>query len=169
MIYSDLREIAKTGDIILLEGTGIVSRIIRVLTGQSISHVAALFWLDGGLFIAEMVEGVGYQIVPASQRLSAMKGIVYFGSAPKVVQDATDSIMGVICSYRTDKTKQGYGYLSLIKVWWAQIRRKPYRTRGKVCSTFVQELWESAGYHFDQLADPGDYVRRCRYVARLEL
>ncbi|HMM59450.1 MAG TPA: hypothetical protein PKC25_04875, partial [Candidatus Rifleibacterium sp.] len=105
MIYSDLREIAKTGDIILLGGTGVVSRIIRVLTGQSISHVAALFWLDGGLFIAEMVEGVGYQIVPASQRLSAMKGIVYFGQAPKVVQDDPDSIMRVISLYRADIAK----------------------------------------------------------------
>lgn len=168
MTYPELRAKAKSGDVILLEGNGFVSKIIRAATGQSISHIAVLVWLADGLFIAEMVEGVGFQLSPASQRIPALKGIVYFGAAPKVVQDQHGKVVQCVIGYRADKKKQKYGYASLLKVWWAQLWHKEYKTRQKVCSTFVQEIWECCGFNFAQTADPGDYVGLCQYISKVE-
>ena len=168
MTYEDVRKRAQSGDLVLLEGNGFVSKAIRVLTGQSISHVAMLVWLHDGLFIAEMTEGNGYQLTPASQRVGSMAGIIYYGEAPKVVQAKPGCIVEQVSLYRADKKRQRYGYLSLVKIWWAQLWHKSYTPARKVCSTFVQETWEKCGYHFAQTADPGDFVGICQYVARIE-
>jgi len=169
MNYDEMRTRALSGDVILLEGTGFVSKAIRVLTGQSISHIALLVWMEGGLFIAEMVEGNGYVITPASQRLKTLKGIVYFGAAPKVVTVEPEKVLAQVLEYRADKKKQQYGYLSLLKVWWAQLVHKSYTPTRKVCSTFVQETWQECGFTFAQTADPGDFMGHCRYVVKMEV
>jgi len=169
MTYAEVRERAKNGDVLLLEGSGFVSKFIRVFTGQSISHVAALVWLEDGLFIAEMIEGTGYQLKPASERIKGYKGIVYFGEAPKVIHDNPDCVKSKILAYRADKSKQEYGYFSLLSVWWAQIRHEQMKVKKKVCSTFIQEIWEGCGYKFKQLADPGDYVNLCQSIAKIDL
>jgi hypothetical protein len=168
MTYSEMRQLAQTGDVLLVEGKGFFSKMVRVVTGESISHVALLFWLDGGLFVAEMIEGKGYQIMPASQWFPRAAGPVLFGAAPVSVQSRGDTILAIIASYRDTKKKQRYGYLSLLKVWWAQITGQQIKVHQRVCSTFVQDVWEQCGFHFAQLADPGDYLALCRYVCAVE-
>lgn len=168
MIYSEMRLSAKTGDLLLVKGKGFFSQMVRVVTGESISHVALLFWLDGGLFVAEMIEDNGYQILPASQWFPGAAGPVLFGCAPKVVQDCPKTILGTIARYRDDKKRQRYGYLSLLKVWWAQITGKQIKVHQRVCSTFVQDVWEQCGFHFQQTADPGDYLGLCRFISAME-
>ena len=167
MNYSEMRLAAKTGDILLVEGKGFFSRLVRVVTGESISHVALLFWLDGGLFVAEMIEGKGYQILPASQWFPAA-GPVLFGCAPQVVQDLPKTILRTIAKYRDNKKQQRYGYCSLLKVWWAQVTGKQIKVHQRVCSTFVQDVWEQCGFHFKQTADPGDYLGLCRFISAME-
>ena len=70
MNYQQLRQKAKTGDVILHEGDSIGSRILRIGTASNYSHVALLYWkgnslwlVDGkqnSLWIAEMKPGSGY-------------------------------------------------------------------------------------------------------------
>lgn len=165
MTYQDARPNIKTGDILLVQGSAFFSKIIRTLTGESFSHVALLHWRDDGLWVAEFVEGTGYQLMPASQWMAGrVKDTVFWGVAPKVVQADPADILKLIDSYRADKSKQGYGYLSLFTVLWAQITGKDYKPAQKVCSTFVQAAWESTGYHFNQTADPGDYLDLCQAI-----
>lgn len=161
LAYQELRAIAGDGDVLLVEGRGWVSAFIRALTGQSISHVAILLWFGQHLFVAEMKEFHGYRLRPASlwiaDALSA--GTVYYGAAPRPVSVAVGAVPRVALSYRNNR----YSYASLFSVWLAQILRRKV-PGGLVCSTFVQRVWETCGYHFDQTADPGDYLRMCEFV-----
>lgn len=166
MRYSDIRGIAKTGDVLLVEGRGFVSQLIRAVTGQSMSHVAVLVWFGETLWVAEMKEFFGYRLRPASLWIedALVGGNVYFGEAPQAVRLATDHqnkiVLDALFSYRNTR----YSYAALVTVWWAQIRRKKLAA-GLVCSTFVQRVWEATGYEFRQTADPGDYVRLCESVS----
>jgi len=63
---------------------------------------------------------------------------------------------------------RGYGYLSLLKVWLAQVTRLNAPVRTLVCSTFVQRCWQAAGYRFRRTADPGDYLELCAAVIPIE-
>lgn len=158
MTYEEIRKIAKTGDVLLLQGTSFISKIIRVFTAQQFSHAALLWWWNDGLYIAEMYEGIGFQIMPASQKIAEMQGQVYFGRAPKQVEDKADTVEAFINAYRDDKSRQGYGYFSLLKVWWSQVTGKDLQSREKVCSTFVEAAWASAGFRCDDLESPGGLV-----------
>ncbi len=159
--YQELRATACDGDVLLVEGRGWVSALIRALTGQSISHVAVLLWFDEHLFVAEMKEFHGYRLRPASLWVddSLASGSVYYGAAPRAVVEDGDGIIAAALSYRNHR----YSYVSLLSVWLAQIFRRRL-SGGLVCSTFVQRIWETCGYHFDQTADPGDYLRMCEFV-----
>lgn len=154
MDYTMLRKLAKDGDVLMLEGKGLVSLLIRMATGQQVSHVAMLAWIDGGLWVAEMQEFRGYRLTPASTRVPELckAGHVYFGQAginsPAILQAAKQ--------YRGAR----YSYWTLATVWLAQVFR--FRAPAKlICSTFVQRCWEAAGKRFTQTADPGDFMRLC--------
>jgi len=166
MQYAEMRQVAHTGDVLLVEGQGWVSRLIRMLTGQNISHVAVLVWFGNTLWVAEMKEFFGYRLRPASLWVEdTLPGaVVYYGEAPVIVQTAGDDMdsFSVITSYRNRR----YSYRSLFLVWWAQVRRKKIES-GLVCSTFVQKVWESCGKKFNQTADPGDYMRLCQTTTPL--
>jgi len=166
MRYSQMRQVAHTGDVLLVEGQGWVSRLIRMLTGQNISHVAVLVWIGNALWVAEMKEFFGYRLRPASLWVEdTLPGaVVYYGEAPVVVQMAGGDMDAhdVIFFYRNRR----YSYRSLVRVWWAQVRRKKIES-GLVCSTFVQKVWEASGMTFKQTADPGDYMRLCQMTMPL--
>lgn len=155
MDYPTLRKLAKDGDVLMLEGQGLVSLLVRMATGQQISHVAMLVWIDGGLWVAEMQELRGYRLTPASARVPELcqAGFVYFGQAGIV---STSAILDTVKHFRGAR----YSYWTLFTVWLAQLFR--FRAPAKlVCSTFVQRCWEAAGKTFTQTADPGDFMRLC--------
>jgi hypothetical protein len=172
MQYSAIRSKIRTGDIFAVEGRGLIGAAIRVLTGQQFSHVAML--LDkgpGGVWVAEFVEGVGYQQMPASEWLKPRVGkrqYVYWGCAPHSVRTGSADLFVFVNRFRPENGNTRYSYWTLLTVWWSQITRR--QQRGKyVCSTFVQRAWESVGYRrFTQLADPGDFLHHCLSVTHLE-
>jgi hypothetical protein len=157
-----MRDKALSGDVLLVEGRGLVSRLIRALTGQNISHVAMLLWIGETLWVAEMKEFTGYRLRPASLWVAdAMQSsVIYYGFAPAEVK--AEQVKDSAFKFRNEK----YSYLSLLKVWLAQLLRKKTNA-GLVCSTFVQRCWEACGVEFKQTADPGDYMRLCTYTTAL--
>lgn len=168
MLYSGIREIAKTGDLLLVNGDTFVSKLIRYFTEESFSHVAMLFWLDKNLFVAEMIEGVGFRISPASQWVNLVGGEIYYGESPSEVNCDELIIDKKILSYRADLKKQEYGYLSLILIYISQYTGLKVNSAKKVCSTFVQDIWESCGVKFDRMSDPGDFEDFCTKIIKLE-
>ena len=166
MKYLAMRQVALNGDVLMVEGRGLFSTLIRVLTGQQISHVALLVWIDTTLWVAEMKEGIGYRLQPASlwvEDVLASGATLYYGTAPEQVLKRPADVRVEVLKHR----QESYSYWSLLPVWWAQITRRQI-TAGLVCSTFVQRIWEKTEYRFSQTADPGDFLRLCGPVMALE-
>lgn len=163
MKYSLVRDSAATGDLLLLEGSGPVGVFIRVATGQQISHVAMLVWINEGLWVAEM-RNSGYSLTPASQRVPEMleQGIVYWGKAPNRVRIRPILIQKRALSFRGER----YSWWSLAAVWCAQVFKRTL-PRSLVCSTFIEEVWQAAGWDFSQTPDPGDFMSMCQSVTAI--
>lgn len=165
--YEAMRGIAKDGDKLFVRGMA----FIRVMTGEAQAHVAVLFWMDGGLFVAEFTAKTGYIIMPASQWFDQRKGQeITYGQAPDIVRNNPISVRETIYRYRAMDTQtgarrwfgpNGYGFASLLKVWWSQVTGWAVSVRQKVCSTFAQEVDEACGLLYSQTADPGDVARTC--------
>lgn len=164
--YKDVRAKAKTGDVVMVEGSGLISILIRMFTGEKISHIGMLVWIGEALFVAEFKEFKGFRLLPASLWIDDCfeeGSNVYYGRAPAMVRDNHETISASIFNYRA----QSYGYLSLLKIFFAQLFRVNIKIRRLVCSTFVQKMWSHEGYRFDRNADPGDYIELCDYVSRV--
>ena len=162
MNYADIRHLVRDGDVLLVKRRGFVSGAIRALTGESYNHVAMLVWLDG-LWVAEYREFVGFQLLPASQWLEQADGTVWWGTAPV---RGHKRLKGTVLAYRDDSPP--YGYWTLAKVWWSQIRNKPGEG-GDVCSTWIQRMWEAVGFEgFRRLADPGDVAEVCHSLTPVQ-
>lgn len=159
-----MREQTMTGDLLLLEGRGLFSVLIRVLTGQQISHVAMLVWIEHGLWVAEM-RNAGYTLTPASQRIPEMhdSGQVYWGPAPRKVRLQYENVTTKVLSFRGSR----YSWWSLLTVWASQVtkRRLPGRL---VCSTLVERAWRAGGFEFTRTPDPGDFMHLCQRVHPIE-
>lgn len=164
MNYAEIREQAIDGDVMLVEGRGFVSRFIRAFTGQNISHVAILIWINNGLYVVEMKERIGFRMMPASQWVKQAGHILYYGKAPDGVRTYPQIARQAALKLRGEK----YGYLSLFGVWLSQFSGKNRKGRQLVCSTAIQRVWNACGYRFDQTPDPGDFVRLCQFVSKLE-
>ena len=167
MTYQELRQVAMTGDVLLVRG----NLLVRMLTAESYSHVALLLWEEqGGLWVYEFVEGKGYQSMPASQWFAARRGQeIYHGEAPETVHAMPWQVVTAARAYRDRRFAKRYGWLSLAKVWISQLIGCRVPVRMRVCSTFVQECWEAAGYDgLKRTADPGDIAMECDTLHRID-
>lgn len=169
MKLSELKKRAKSGDVLLVKSDTAIGKLIRVLTGESYSHVAVLIWVPGAsgneLRVYEFVEGVGHQTMSLNDWMHTRAGqILSYGMAPDPVHAAPVKVRTAAEYYKDASLLQrSYGYLSLVKVWLSQVIRRHIRVRQKVCSTFVQEVWRCAGFDgITRTADPGDIAENCQ-------
>jgi len=156
--YEEIRGQIKTGDIVLVKGDGVIGKIIRALTAESYSHVALFLWLDGGLWIAEMREGVGFNMQPASQWFDNSKDSCMVGFAPEPVRVVPDLIIDFVMKSRADKLR--YSYFTLFTVWLSQLIGRVLPA-GNVCSTWVEKAWRLGGLSIIGTPDPGDFAQHC--------
>tara|TARA_R110000787_G_scaffold257683_1_gene362864 strand:+ start:585 stop:1085 length:501 start_codon:yes stop_codon:yes gene_type:complete len=164
MKYASIRTSIVTGDVAMVEGFGIVSKAIRVLTGEKISHIAMFIWLGDGLFIAEFKEFHGFRLMPASIWLKdtiSSGNNVFYGQAPHVVRSKASDIARLAFKWRN----KPYGYFSLLKIWWSKITKRPISVRKVACSTYVKDMWFS--YSFPVTPAPGNFMEYVNYSSLL--
>jgi len=93
--YERLRPFINTGDIFGTAEDAFFSKAIRFFTRSEISHVGIFYWEGDHLYIAEAMEGVGVQILPASHQIQRFKfvGRIDTDRIPKEIVDniITDS------------------------------------------------------------------------------
>ena len=169
MIYTEAE--IKTGDVLLVDGTGLVSDIIEVVTEGRFSHVAVFFWEDGELKLAEEWQGTGYEDNLAAKRLPEIEGKLFLGTAPPEVRQNPIGVLSKIADYRTCVNLRPYGYFTLFGVAAADnlgLRVDPSSVQA-VCSVFVQQCWESCGCRFTSIASPSDFDRFCSEIIPIEV
>jgi hypothetical protein len=168
MTYQELRKIVETGSVVGADSGTWFAKVIKKFTKEEFSHVAMFIWQGDGLWIYEFVEGEGYQCMPASQWFKKREGqTLYVGKGPEKVQTCDPKIMIDAAQDFREEKSQHYGLLSLFTVLVAQIVKKDIPTYFKVCSTFVQYVWEMAGVDFEITADPGNIMRRAAEIEPL--
>ena len=166
MKYDDLRSQIKTGDFGLCHGTQAMSRAIEFFTGDE-SHTFKFLWIGSGLWAAEEWEGVGFQLIPASLKLSYYwemdpPGMVNLGIAPDIVRNNPQPGVDLISTYRVDKNLQPYGgartFLDIMESEMG-IHHDPMVIQA-VCSTFCQQFDIKCGYKYDTLFSPSDFRKK---------
>lgn len=165
MNYLALRSQIKTGDYGLCRGTQVMSKCIEWASGP-FSHVFKFLWIGDGLFVVEEWEGVGFQIVPASQKLDYYwgmnpAGVVKWGKAPDSIRDNPQVGTDFISTYRINKSLDPYGgaktFLQIAESKLG-IGFDPMKVQA-VCSVFCQQYDMQYGLHFDSLFTPSDFIK----------
>jgi len=160
---TQITSIAKTGDVIALSS----NIFVRVLTGHTESHVGILVWFGKRLFVAEFIETKGFNFVLLEEWLKGVEECTV-GTAPPIVNDNYSIVINKVIEYN-NKGKIVYGWLTLPLVWFSQLTGIKFPHIMEVCSTFVQKIWEEAGYtQFTKVADPGDIINACMTIRRFK-
>lgn len=175
MDYFTFRETVKTGGVLGVQGNGFIGLLIRVLTGQSFQHVAMTYWTKEDnlmrLKVAEFIEGVGFQIMYASEWFEdrQKKGhIVFYGKPPKEVIKNSLRVKVEIFKLRdSDKEiEKNYNYWELPLVWIANIFNMDTSRLGGICSSFVGKIYNLCGvsryFHV-----PGDILTMCNGIEKV--
>lgn len=163
MKYDEIRSQLASGDVLLCKRRGIVSILIRVGTAETFNHAAMIIRQHGGVFVVEMREGKGWQMMPASEWMEVnKKAEVYWGKAPLLVR-------GSYCieDYALKARGTRYSYWTLFTVWLSQLFNKK-TIADMVCSTFVQKGFETCGHPaVDKSYDPSDLMADLRDINRI--
>ena len=164
-----VRQMAQTGDVLLVKGTSAEQHAIQI-TCPPFCHVAQLLRLpSGGLMVAEMLEPHGYQTMLFDDWLSGRLSdgdMIYFGQAPDVVRRGGQAIIDRQSHY-LDPTLRKYDFAALPLVWLSRITGKEYPVNGEVCSLLVGDNWEAAGYPIHGNPSPGSFLEMCDSISYL--
>jgi hypothetical protein len=157
----------KTGDAVIT----VSSLWVRILTAESFSHVGILLVEDDEVYVVETHESLNNTRKIALDTWLEKYDIVYVGRPLPLIRKHRDIIKEKIYEYLAQPVSdKKYGYLTLPLVWFNQIFTKhklPHRLN--VCSTFVQEMWNSTGWTFGRLMDPGDVaIEGCDLLRRIK-
>lgn len=171
--YSYIRQRIDTGDVLLVKSRKIVSVLIRMFTAESFNHVAMLITNQSGVWVVEMREGKGFQLMPASQWFEInKKSVIHWGKCP-LKSTAVNSHVSLRGNHRCLESRamqargEKYSYWTLFAVWWSQLTGRKVKN-GLVCSTFIQKVWEQCGYRMgEKAADPADFVEHLIDVNRV--
>lgn len=68
MEYSDARLEIKSGDLLSWSGHSFFSKVIKIFTQSSMTHVGIAYKLGNRLFVIEAMEGKGVRLFPLSRR-----------------------------------------------------------------------------------------------------
>ncbi len=172
MKYTDARSQIKTGDIAIVSGKCFLSKLIRLFTLQTDSHVMMFWWWNDGLYLAGMNDADGFAIIPASQLLVKMMndGDVKIGIADNKVHAKPDTITDFINKFRAlPSDKKKYPVWLLLIFGWLRILKPNASFKQKVCSSFVASAWKITGIELPEMESPGDLEKYCECLIPLEV
>ena len=125
--YNTKREHIRTGDVVLVSGTKLFSRVIKFFSRSKISHVGLFVWMviegEKRLMVVEFIEGQGMNIDFASAYLSKNKevywGRLYKPASPEAIgqkifqkRNASYDLEGALLSLVSDTKTSNLIYCS---------------------------------------------------------
>ena len=171
-----------TGDGMFVDGTGIVSDLIKLQTaneyGDDLSHAGVFFRLDeelkgmlafmglaelattnvGDLWVGEMWYGKSFDVHPASKYISISDGKCFLGVAPAVVRCQPEKVLEKVKWFIRNRPE--YGIIEFPKILVNHIFKFKVdpETILPVCSIALEECYLACGVSFEQsLSDPNDF------------
>jgi hypothetical protein len=160
--YDKLRNEIKTGDVIIFNGDGYISGIIRWADGAYYSHTGIAYWVDDRLFIIDAWTN-GVELVPMSRRMKIYKDfcLVRKNKFKKIEME-----VAIGNSLNRVERDEVYGYWGLLRrlvklklkldAKWINKKRRP------VCSDIARDFLNDLGcicYLNVKLPSPQDIER----------
>lgn len=165
MKIKELKAFVKTGDALLT----VSSKWVRFFTMESFSHTAIILKEELVVYVVETHESTGTTSRLLFDDWIQKYDLVFLGIPDKIIVLNRITIKQTILDYlEKPESEKRYGYWTLPLVWWNQIVNRKSKHKLNVCSTFVQEIWNSVGWKLGKLADPGDIAMSCLELHRIE-
>ena len=173
--YVLVRKEIQDGDILLFQGRGLFSRLIRWGSTSPYSHCAVVFWWHDRLMVFQ-VSGKGVEIVPASDCINKYNGSVEWWTLQPDLRDKVD--LPELFTFCLEENGKPFGIRGLIVLGWRKITN---RFRGRpdskmsptalFCSWYISRCFRKAGLDLvdmasDDCTSPGDLARSGTLVKR---
>lgn len=159
-----------TGCAVLIDGTGLVSDLIKLDTNGRFSHAGVFFRLDeelvtilgegvvGELYVGEMWYGKSFDTHKASAFLSISDGKCFMGFPPACVYENQALVLKEVKNLI--RTHPAYGleeFPIILASHLFGVKEDPSKIN-PVCSIALELCWKPCGVVFKQsLADPADF------------
>lgn len=157
MIYNEVRDNIKDGDLIAFSGKKLLSRLIQKVTYSVISHVGMAVWIKNRLFVIEAVEGAGIRFYPLSKYVREGSKVEWW----KLYHDSFNVDREKVIIFAMDRVGDAYGLWQLIKDFF--LRTKDHKKGNFYCSLYVLEALKEGGYIGEGFDDtnpsPGEITR----------
>ena len=135
--YKDIRKAINTGDIVLFDGKGLASWLIKRATLSDISHAGMFFKINDDIFIWESTSlykgSNGVQLNLASTRIETYNGKVYYRP---LVCDRPHIFYEVLHSLREELKGKKYEQ----NIWELMGAALPWRNKENLNTIFCSEL-----------------------------
>lgn len=150
LLYSDVRDQIRTGDILLFQGTSLLSRVIRWGSRSVYSHAGFAAWWDRRLLVFQ-ASGRGAEVLPVSSAVDAYDGQVdWYSLRPehRLPKEAEDQLI----THAVTLLGRSYSGVGLVHLMW---RMALGRFRGRAdpkacpdslfCSQYVSYCFRMVG------------------------
>jgi len=150
MKYSDIRKDLKTGDILLFNGRGFVSWLIKLATASDVSHVGMVYVIGGDVYCWEstsMRKGAdGVQISLLSNRINNYNGTV---KVRHLVTERDSAFYEALKIFRDEVKGRKYEQ----NIWELMGAAMPWRNKSNLktifCSELIAEMFKRWGFLID--------------------
>jgi hypothetical protein len=157
--YRDFRREAKDGDVVLFQGTGLLSRIIRKGSGSDYSHAGMVAWWGKRLVLLQST-GRGVETLPMSRAVRDYAGPVdWFQVRPELEPqlDRARLLSLAVCMQGIPYGTRGLLVLAC-RMLLERLRIRSYRNepdmtgrpRALFCSQYIAACYERAGLDLDR-------------------
>ena len=155
LIYSKNRNKIKDGDVLLYEGKGFLSWVIKKLSHSKYSHAGMVAWWNDRLMVIEAIRK-GVVVTTLSRNVTRYHGNVELYTSRKNIPEKSRLKM---IKFAQKELGKEYNFLELavigIKIFFNKlVRLNKLKDERLICSQFVAEVYESIGIEIKENVVP---------------
>ena len=150
VIYKEVRNKIKNGDILMYKGKGFVSWTVKVVTRSEYSHAGIAVWWNERLMVMEAI-GDGVIISPLSRNVSDYHGEVEWYEYYQPIPEGKQKEMIIFAQQELGKKYDmkgviGLGVKTLFRIKPDITKKKPNKL---FCSQYVANIYSAVGLDLD--------------------
>jgi hypothetical protein len=157
LVYTEARSQIRTGDVLLFQGTGWMSRVIQWGSGSAYSHAGFAAWWGTRLLVFQAT-GRGAEVLPASSAVDTYDGQVdWYALRERSAINSEQLLTNAVTMLG-----RAYAHTELLDLMWRMLRQTSLRRPDPrtspdhvFCSQYVSYCYRTSGLDLVDLADDG--------------